>query len=142
MSAVGHRRHPAGHVHLAAGRRVVTASIHGGVFMSCATMLRARASCRDAPSCPRSAAAEYSSSMLAFIIVSTEEPGLVAVELRVPRVVEPARELVGEVPVAGLVPRQRGRGQAEEDHAGQQAGDGRAHQRSQVRMIAFVKPRP
>ena len=44
--------------------------------MSCATMLRARASCRAAPSCPRSAAAECTSSMFAFIIVSTdEEPG-------------------------------------------------------------------
>ena len=51
-------------------------SIHGGEFMSCAAMLRARASCREAPSWPCSAAAECSSSMLAFIIVSTEdEPG-------------------------------------------------------------------
>ena len=53
-----------------------TCSSHGGVFMSCAAMLRARASWRAAPSWPRSAATECSSSMLAFIIVSTDdEPG-------------------------------------------------------------------
>ena len=58
------------------GGGIGTVSTHGGVFISCAAMLRARASCREAPSWPRSAAVECSSSMLAFIIVSTDdEPG-------------------------------------------------------------------
>jgi hypothetical protein len=53
-----------------------TVSTSGGELMSCATMLRARASCRDEPSWPRSAATECRSSRFAFIIVSTEgEPG-------------------------------------------------------------------
>ena len=52
------------------------ASIHGGVPISWATMLRARASCRAAPSCPRAAAAACTSSMFAFVIASTDgEPG-------------------------------------------------------------------
>jgi hypothetical protein len=81
--------------------------------------------------------------MFAFIIVSTEGGARpVLVHPRVPRVVQPAGQLVGEVPVARLVPRERGRGHGEEKAGQDGAGQERAHQRSQVRMIAFVKPRP
>jgi hypothetical protein len=51
----------------------------------------------------------------------------VAVERRAPDVVEPLGDLVGERPVAGLVPGVRGRGHGERDDAGQQAGDDGSH---------------
>ncbi len=56
------------------GAGSVTASIHGGVCISAAVMLRARASSRTAcdASRPRSAAAECTSSSFALSIVSTD----------------------------------------------------------------------
>jgi hypothetical protein len=140
---VAHRGDPAGLVRLAAGRRI------GHRLDPRRGLHELRRDAAPPPVLPRGAlvAAQGGCRVHEQHVgvehrVDRRGAGLVAVERRAPRVVEPPRELVGEVPVALLVPRQSGRGHAEEDHAGHETGDGRAHQRSQVRMIALVKPRP
>ena len=140
---LAHRRHPAGLVRLAAGGRIrhrvhPRRSVHElGRDAAGARVLPRRAL---VPVQRRRRVQQQQVGV--HHGVDRAGAGAVAVEPRAPRVVEPPGELVGEVPVARLVPGERGRGQPEQHHAGHETGEGRAHQRSQVRMIAFVKPRP